>query len=331
MRHPLRMGVIGLNNQGKDHIEAIRSSECAVLAAVCDSQEKFRGEYEVPFFESMEELFSSGLIDGAVVALPHNLHEDALTLAARYGVHVLKEKPIARTLEEAHRCLERVDQRIVLHTGVQRRHHGTYGALKEHLKGKSVRSVSLEMMVVSKAKPQRADQSSPVNEPWRAKRAVAGGGVLIDLGYHAVDLMHYLFGPMELISCTTFLDDVPCPGELTENEARVWAQAQGAWIRMHVGRGREKREKLRIQTHCGGSYEVDRSSAVWRSSAGEEILHASSADWTKTLQAQLKSFVSSVRENRVSANESPEQLPTIRFIDACYAQLAVDGVYQRNS
>lgn len=159
------MGVIGLNNQGKDHVEAILRSENAVLAAVCDTQISFRDAYDVPFFSTMDELLRSGLVDGVVIALPHDLHEGALRLAAAHGVHVLKEKPLARTLEEAHRVLQATARSIVIHTGVQRRHHLTYAALREHLHGKHVISSSLDMMVVPKPRAHASPDTPATVHP----------------------------------------------------------------------------------------------------------------------------------------------------------------------
>lgn len=316
-QHKLRIGVIGLNNQGQDHIEAIAQRDDVELTATCDSNEHFKDEYDVHFYTEYDALFASGTIDAAVVAVPHDLHLDIVKSAAKHGIHLLKEKPIARTLAEAHEIARQAAGAIVLHTGVQRRHHKTYATLHDELKGKAIRSASLEMTVVP-----REPQSSG---GWRSHVEIAGGGVFIDLGYHAVDLMHFLLGPMDPVSCTTYLDKYPSGTRQSEDEVRVWAKAGSAWVRMMIGRSKERREQLLVETD-DAVYEATREAVIRHQNGEATTLQESDREWTHTLQEQMNTFIAAIGENERYRNDPAEQMPTIRFIEQCYGLLRARGL-----
>lgn len=312
----LRVAIIGLNNQGQDHLEAIQQREDVELAATCDTDERFKDAYDGAFYTDYNELFQSGRIDAAIVALPNDLHLDIVTSASKHGIHLLKEKPIARTLAEAHEVAKQAAGAIVLHTGVQRRHHKTYATLHEELQGKMIRSAFLEMTVVPKP---------PSPNAWRGDVEKAGGGVFIDLGYHAVDLMHFLLGPMDPVSCTAYLSHTPSGTHQTEDEVRVWAKAGSAWVRMMIGRSQEKRERLWVETD-NAVYEATRESVIRHQNGEATTLEESNREWTDTLQEQMSAFVAAIAKSDRYRTDPPEQMPTIRFIEQCYGLLSARGL-----
>ncbi|GAB4200702.1 MAG: hypothetical protein OHK0013_12020 [Sandaracinaceae bacterium] len=155
MSAKLRLGIAGLHNQGREHVAATLDHPRFVLSAVADPDE---GELSwarsavgahLHLHRDAVGMIASGEIDAAVVALPHDLHAAVVDAAARYGVHLLKEKPLARSLREAITMSSRMRAAgRVLCTGVQRRHHATYVQLREALRDTRVTSASIEMVVV---------------------------------------------------------------------------------------------------------------------------------------------------------------------------------------
>jgi predicted dehydrogenase len=105
----IRYAVVGLGWIAQESVlpgfkNATKNSE--LVALVTDDPEKARKlskEYDVAqtaSYDGYEKLLRSGVIDAAYIALPNSLHADFTVRAARAGVHVLCEKPMARSVEE---------------------------------------------------------------------------------------------------------------------------------------------------------------------------------------------------------------------------------------
>lgn len=324
---PLRIAIVGVNNQGIDHLEAILSLDGIELVALCDTSpqllKKTARDYnlgDLHLDTGLETTAQRDDIDALVIALPHHLHPFAVDQAVKGGKHLLKEKPIARNLLEAHQMARQMRQAgLVLHTGVQRRHHATYQFLAAALQEHEVQSASIEITIA--VPPRDPEEASPLT--WRDDFHLAGGGVLIDLGYHGVDLMHFLLGPLELLSCVTRYKGRPCASEEVDDDARLWAVAGSAWISMHFGRGTQKKESLIIDTDKG-RFLADRETVRFlpRTAADqfgpEEVLHKAERSWEKTLQEQFLTLQRTINSGDLSTNDIYEELPTMRFLEACY-------------
>lgn len=328
----LNVAVVGLNNQGIDHIEALAQSSRGRVAALCDVSEPLLEETaeqfdlgEVPRYTDLEQAVRDPQIDALAVALPHHLHPWAVDLAVEHQKHLLKEKPLARDIAEAHELARRARSAgIVLHTGVQRRHHSTYQFLRRQLSEREVRSASVEITIAVRS----ADEADAPPRPktWRDDFEKAGGGVLIDLGYHGIDLLHYLLGPLQLLSCVTEVDGRPCPADEVETDSAVWAVAGPAWIHMYYGRSDTKREAVIVDTD-DGRFEANRERVLKHDGDGSvDLLHEASRSWSQTLLGQLETFHEAIENGESGTNDLHEQIPTMRFIESCYASRRREGV-----
>ncbi len=327
----LRVGVVGLRNQGAEHVEALLGLAGFQLSALCDVdlgqvadlRRRFAIDSEhVREFSEYREMFAARCIDAAIIALPHDLHADAVKAAAAHGIHVLKEKPLGRNLQEAHELAEAMRSAgVVLYTGVQRRRHPTYKRLAEVLhestRSSHVISAAIKISVVGKA---------GARHDWRRDIGRAGGGVLIDLGYHGVDLAQMLLGPLSLVSCTLFSGNVPSAARTIETAASVWARAGAAWVHLDFRRSDTKNEKVRVEC-SDGTYEADRVSLSFQPNGGKCIvLHQCESGWLPTLKNQLTEFQAAVCQGASGSDDLESHLPALRFLDACYAQHVNEGI-----
>ena len=103
----VRFGVIGLGNMGSVHCSYLDTIENAKLAGICDIDPQrlaaIGAKYAVPRFQDYREFLGSGLIDAVIVATPHYFHPEMTIAAFERGLHVLCEKPVAVTVNEARR------------------------------------------------------------------------------------------------------------------------------------------------------------------------------------------------------------------------------------
>ncbi len=123
-------------------------------------------------------------VDAALVCLPNGLHADAVEAAAGHGVHVYVEKPLATNLADADRAIAACRAAgTVGMVGFNYRFNALYADARRRLQGGEVGSVVAVRTVFSLARGEIAD--------WKRARS-EGGGVLLDLGSHHVDLVRWL-------------------------------------------------------------------------------------------------------------------------------------------
>lgn len=121
------------------------------------------------------------------ISTPNAQHAEQAIAAARAGKHVLCEKPLALTSADARRIVDEFAKTgLKLGTHFQTRHHTAFVETKRLLEERAIGDVILAQVEVSPgAAPLRG---------WRTEPALAGLGVVNNLGVHAYDLLRYLLG-----------------------------------------------------------------------------------------------------------------------------------------
>jgi predicted dehydrogenase len=158
--------------------EGIVPAANAQLVGLYDSNLKANAEvaqaFRVKAFESLEELLAAE-IDAVYIATPVFVHREHVTRCVRAGKHVLCEKPPAMTVQEG--------QEVV--------------ALAQACKVQL--GVALMMRVYGRA--QLSCWYPPLEGAWRQDPSQGGGGSLVDMGVHCIDLLEMFFGPVVSVSC----------------------------------------------------------------------------------------------------------------------------------
>jgi predicted dehydrogenase len=309
----VRLGLVGLSKQGREHLEAAAACSSACFVAGCDSDEAIRAGCSAAFPQlschaGIASMLQAEPVEGLVLALPHHVYAEIWPEVTASGLPVLKEKPLGRTLREALTFLDLGSRPGVhLRTGIQRRRHPSYARLKQELSGSDVRAVEAVLHL----------GFNPDERPrgWRGEPAKAGGGALLDCGYHMIDLAVFLVGPFEVVSANLWFLGRPAVPEMLETEANLLGRAGKAWVRVEsrVG-GERKKEEVRVAT-AGEVYRADRES-VWRD--GVEVFRGP-VTWAQALAAQLDAFAEDIRRGRFDEPEVWEQGPVMRIIENVYA------------
>lgn len=192
----LKISVVGLGRQAlKDHIPAIIESQAYRLVSVCDVDpslsESIATKFNVEGFTNLQEMIAAVKSDVAIVAVPHSQYLSIIEVLADAGISIVKEKPFATTIEEACAIHRAVNQKVFLGVTLQRRFDPIYQAfmqMKQHLG----RIFSVEGRYTLNI--------SNLGVGWRASREAAGGGALVDMGYHLVDLLVWYFGVPQTVT-----------------------------------------------------------------------------------------------------------------------------------
>jgi predicted dehydrogenase len=188
----LRVGVIGVGWAGHQHAAAYDAHPGADLVAIAGLEDPVRAalaerygvEHHVPRWEDLLEV--DGL-DAISVAVPTFLHAPITVAALERGIHVLSEKPIARTVEEAEEMVEAAGAaERVLDVAFNHRQRGDIQALK-----RVIDSGRLGKIYYAKAWWLRRS-GIPTLGSWFTRAELAGGGPLLDIGVHVLDYSLFL-------------------------------------------------------------------------------------------------------------------------------------------
>ena len=188
----IKVAVIGLGKQAlEDHIPAVLASNDTELCAVVDQDEEkiksFHTRYpDIPGFTNFDICLKEQNINLVIIALPHNVHCQIAEKAIKNGIHVLKEKPFAISLSEVRRIAKLAkENHVKVGVTLQRRFNPIYSNFPQFI-DKIGRPFYINIKYTFYT-------DSP-GTGWRGQKKLAGGGCLIDMGYHMIDLLMWYFG-----------------------------------------------------------------------------------------------------------------------------------------
>lgn len=220
-------GIIGCGMISGFHARALAAIDGARLVGVYDpnsaSMARAAEAYGVGTFDSMEAMLACPEIDAVCVLTPNGLHAPIALQALAAKKHVVVEKPMAITLEDADRLVAASEAaRLQLCVISQLRFSPAVQAVKRALEagafGKIV-SASLSMKYYR-------DASYYTGSGWRGTWAMDGGGALMNQGIHGVDLLQYLAGPVRRVHAVCKTQTRPI--ETEDSAAAILEFASGA-------------------------------------------------------------------------------------------------------
>lgn len=199
----LRIGILGGGNIGTVHLQSAHAMDNVTVAGVADTVPERREQATAlgarNAYEDYRTLLTEEDLDVCVVALPPFLHSNATIEAARAGAHVFVEKPFARTPAEAREMIAVAD-RCGVKLGVD--HTLRYQPEIKRLKSEydSGRLGHVPLAVISRVNDGPFDYPEPSRPvaDWQLDPDATGGGALMDLGVHLLDVFEWFFGEMEV-------------------------------------------------------------------------------------------------------------------------------------
>jgi predicted dehydrogenase len=204
----LRVGVVGLGFAGRTALEAfseLPDVEVVALAGLEKDLLTSLGEkHGVPhLYEKWEDLLATPGLEAVSIGTPTQLHAPIALKALEKGLHVLSEKPLARTVAEGTAMVEASKKAArVLKVVFNHRERGDVAALKHQID-----EGQLGRIYYAKAHWMRRN-GIPGMGGWFTNRELSGGGPLIDLGVHILDMALHLMGEPQVttVSADTFAE-----------------------------------------------------------------------------------------------------------------------------
>lgn len=316
-RARLRVGVVGIGKQAlEDHIPALQASDGAELVAICDDNPQVVAEQQelqhVPGYTDFRKMFKDQRLDFVIVCVPHHAGRVVIEASARKHIHVLKEKPFATSMSEA-RELADICERAGIHlmVALQRRFNPIY--------------TSFLQLADQIGTPFIADARYTLHVPdpsegWRGRNAEAGGGCIIDMGYHLIDMILWCFGLPDRILADLSVSARPDREYDAEDTALIhFAYDSGMYgsllLSRYIG---PKSEQIRI-VGSRGIVQLERGRVQRLTNSGEVVESLSREQaWPSAAACQVDHFCRVIAGLRPNATGPADNLAHSGFIAACY-------------
>jgi UDP-N-acetyl-2-amino-2-deoxyglucuronate dehydrogenase len=197
----LKFALVGCGRISKRHSELLGYGqiENTCLSAVCDidlgKAKELGNRFGIPYYTDMDEMMSKEEVDVVSVLTESGYHAEHVIRLSQYGKHIVVEKPMALTIDDADRMIEACDtNKCRLFVVKQNRFNVPVVKLKSALEEGRLGKLFLGTVRVRWCR----DQSYYDQASWRGTWAM-DGGVLTNQASHHVDLLQYMLGPVESV------------------------------------------------------------------------------------------------------------------------------------
>ncbi|HAZ62989.1 MAG TPA: gfo/Idh/MocA family oxidoreductase [Armatimonadetes bacterium] len=190
----LRYGIVGAGSIGKVHAEAISKVDGAEVVAFADpamdTRQAAAERFGVPLqYDYVEDMLAAQKLDVVVVAVPNVSHAPVALAALRAGCHVLCEKPPTVNAAQAKEMMDlAADKGVRLQYGLVMRFSAEAETAKAYVDAGRLGTIYHSTVQIWRRR------GIPGLGSWFTTKAESGGGALIDIGVHMIDLTHYLMG-----------------------------------------------------------------------------------------------------------------------------------------
>jgi len=197
---PIKIGIIGCGGISRAHARGYKNlTELFQVTATCDvieanAADRGRELNAKHIYSDYRKMLKEGDIDAVDICLPHDIHGVISIAAMEAGKHVIVEKPIATTLEEADSMVCAAKKTgMTLMVALNQRYDPIHEKIKQ----------MIDQGALGKLLCIRIDHNQNVSLPeghWIRSREKLGGGVLIGSGIHRVDLLRWFGGEIKKVA-----------------------------------------------------------------------------------------------------------------------------------
>lgn len=188
-----RTALIGAGRIAENHRRSIEAIAEYELVAIADINERRAGELQLDerlrWYADYREMIREEKPDVAIIALPHYLHREAAIFCAEHGCHLMIEKPMAISVKECDEISEAVRRCGVKAMVGHTQHYMAANMAAREL----VRSEAFGSLVMVND-TWHGDYFSQERPDWFFRKALAGGGRMMNLGSHSIDRIQWITG-----------------------------------------------------------------------------------------------------------------------------------------
>ena len=312
-----RFALVGTGGIAQTYSMAFQAMDSCELIAVADINRDSALAFAEPFSAEVVEDYKSldtALFDAVIVSTPPNTHREIATYFMDKGIHVLCEKPLCLSVQDAVAIAETAEKNEVVFTMATK-----FRFVEDVIKAKSLVASGAIGDVIQFENAFTADID--MTSRWNADSEIGGGGVLIDNGTHSVDIVRYFLGSVTDILAVDAGSKRDM--DVDENVMMFAKSKDGVVARVDLTWGINKELPTFISIYgTAGTIHVGWGESKYKTS--------SSPDWNVfgTGYDKVQAFVSKLENFSGAINGTAELLITpqdaiasVQVIDAAYKSL----------
>jgi predicted dehydrogenase len=322
-----KVGIIGYGKMGQIRHQVISAFEDVQVQSIYDPE---KVDTEIEKAQNSDQIIENPEIDAVFTCTPNYLNKPLTIQSLKAGKHVFCEKPpgfTAKDIEEI-RAVEKESGKILMY-GFNHRHHASIKYMKKLVDDKEFGKILWMRGRYGKS----VDETFYDN--WRAKKELAGGGILIDQGIHMLDLFLHLGGDFDNVHAS--VSNLYWNLNVEDNVFATLENTKTGLAASLHSTMTQWRHLVSLEVFLEKGYLVLNGLKTSSNSYGEEILTiaknrstAPVATWKdeknityhtdKSWESELTEFFSAIKSNReVKLGNSSDALKLMKIIDKIYS------------
>jgi len=314
----IRWGLIGTGRIAVSYGEAFAKTKNSELIAVADVQADaargFAERFGCRAYGSYEAMIANDRIEAVLICTPPLWHESIATDCMERGYHVLCEKPLAITIDSAHRMAD-----VARRTGVVFTMASKFRYVPDVIRAHQLMTEGAigDVVLFENCFTSRV----PMAGRWNADPAISGGGVLIDNGTHSVDIMRYFLGPVDVVKAVAGRRVQDLDVEDTVHLFAISKSGVMGNVDLSWSIDKQAESYLRLYGSEGTISVGWRSSAFKRAGDKEWKMFGNGYDKNAAFCAQIERVSSACMGEMPPRVSLADALASVEVIDAAYAAL----------
>lgn len=322
-----KVGIIGYGKMGQIRHQVISAFEDVQVQSIYDPE---KVDTEIEKAQNSDQIIENPEIDAVFTCTPNYLNKPLTIQSLKAGKHVFCEKPpgfTAKDIEEI-RAVEKESGKVLMY-GFNHRHHASIKYMKKLVDDKEFGKILWMRGRYGKS----VDETFYDN--WRAKKELAGGGILIDQGIHMLDLLLHLGGNFDNVHAS--VSNLYWNLNVEDNVFATLENTKTGLAASLHSTMTQWRHLVSLEVFLEKGYLVLNGLKTSSNSYGEEILTiaknrstAPVATWKdeknityhtdESWESELTEFFSAIKSNReVKLGNSSDALKLMKIIDKIYS------------
>lgn len=314
----VKFGLVGAGGIATAYVQAFAQSEIATLVAIADvrpdAAQSLAKQANCQSFTSYEAMADQMELDAIIICTPPVTHREISIHFLKRQIHVLCEKPLSISVEEAQSMRAVAEEAGVILTMASK-----FRCVKDVIKARSIVESGIlgEIVLFENAFTARVDMSTR----WNANPQISGGGVLIDNGTHSVDIMRYFLGPLAEVQV---VEGKRTQGLSVEDTVRIFVKsASGVMGNIDLSWSINKELDYYIRVYgSAGTLSIGWKESKYRqASSSEWVVFGQGYDKVQAFQHQIDNFAQAMRGQERLLITAEDGVASVQAIHAAYQAL----------
>jgi len=314
----LNFALVGCGRIAQTHLEAIASIPECKLKGVADVRKKAAKSVAEQFgcktYEDYHQVLDENQVDAVVICTPPHTHAEISTFFLENGVHVLCEKPLALSIEDATHMVDTAEEKGCLLMMASK-----FRYVDDLIRAKGVVDSGIlgDIVLFENVFCSKVD----MRDRWNAHKDIAGGGVLVDNGSHSVDIARYLLGPIAKVQAE---EGKRVQKLEVEDTARLYFRTESETMgAVDLSWSLYKERKSYIELFgTEGALSIGWKCSKYRQSEKLDwVIFGEGYDKLACFRKQLENFVGCIKGRDLPVITATDSLESVKVIEAAYKSM----------